>query len=259
MPITDNDLEMLEGWLDGELAEQDAETLRRRLSTETELTQALDRLRADRQIRSHFFQLLEPNEAEIQPLMANVRREMRKEDLWSARAGMFKQVAKIAAMIVLVFGAGWISRDRLHVGPTAPPQIVLQGQQPGIPVLPIAPRPADPNIRTVSNEAPVPDDGKIQFFTPGRLDLRNITGQNTPKGSVVYVVKLIDPSGNVIGVHQVSGTENPQQVIEQLLRSQTPGMQAPPVQQQRQQEFPPFVQPMQPRQPEFIPVAAPQQ
>ena len=104
--MSDNDLETLEVWLDGELSEEQVESLRRRLSVEPELSQTLDRLRSDRQIRAGIFQAMEPSAAEIETLVANARRGVRKEDLINSRLRALRNVASIAACMAVVFMAG---------------------------------------------------------------------------------------------------------------------------------------------------------
>jgi hypothetical protein len=117
MPVSDHDLETLETWLDGELAVEHADELRRRLSAETDLAQAVDRLRADRQVRAAIWQTMEPAEAQVEAVVKGVRTGIRKDEIWTMRFRVLRSASAIAASIVLVFAVGWISRDRLHVGP----------------------------------------------------------------------------------------------------------------------------------------------
>src|SRR3954447_20497797 len=121
MSVTENDLETLEELLDGELPVELADQLRRRLSDEPELAQAMDRLRGDRQMRAAMWVSLEPSDKQVESVISSVRREVRKHELWSQRLRMFRSVSGIAAAIVMVFTAGWISSRRLQFGTTPQP------------------------------------------------------------------------------------------------------------------------------------------
>jgi hypothetical protein len=123
MSVSDHDLEMLETWLDGELSEEQADALRRRISNDTALAQMADQLRSDRQLRAHAWQGLDSG-GDIEALIANVRRANRKNELWGSRLQALRQVSGIAAAVVLMFGAGWISRSRLSTSPDSPPAAV---------------------------------------------------------------------------------------------------------------------------------------
>src|SRR4051794_12854491 len=85
MSVSDNDLESLEELLDGELPVEQAELLRRRMSVEPEMAQAMDRLRTDRQMRARVFAALEPSDSQVESLVANVRRDVRRDELRSLR------------------------------------------------------------------------------------------------------------------------------------------------------------------------------
>ena len=117
MAVTDQDLELMEQWLDGELPEGQTEALRARISSEPEMGQVLDRLRGDRHMRSQIFAALEPTNHDVDALINNVRGAVRKEEVWAWRYRALRQVSGIAAAVAMVFTAGWISRSKLHVGP----------------------------------------------------------------------------------------------------------------------------------------------
>lgn len=129
MSVSDHDLEMLETWLDGELTEEQADALRRRMSNDTALAQMADQLRSDRQLRAHAWQGLD-SDADVEKLVANVRRENRKHELWGSRLQTLRQVSGIAASVALMFGAGWISRSRLSTSPDSPTAFVATNTNP---------------------------------------------------------------------------------------------------------------------------------
>jgi hypothetical protein len=121
MIVNDQDLELMEQWLDGELTEPQAEALRQRIAGEPQLAQVLDRLRGDRKMRAEIFAVLEPTHHDVDAMINNVRRAVRKEEVWAWRVRMLRQVSGVAAAIAMVFTAGWISRSKLHVGPITEP------------------------------------------------------------------------------------------------------------------------------------------
>jgi hypothetical protein len=117
MAVNEHDLELMEQWLDGELPEPQAEALRARLTSEPQLAQVLDRLRGDRKMRADVFAALEPANHDVDSLINNVRRAVRKEEVWAWRYRTLRQITGVAAAVAMVFTAGWISRSKLHVGP----------------------------------------------------------------------------------------------------------------------------------------------
>src|SRR5687768_16722993 len=61
--VSDNDLQLLEGYLDDALTEAEIDALRQRLAVEPALSAALVQLRGERSLRQSFWQELEPAEA----------------------------------------------------------------------------------------------------------------------------------------------------------------------------------------------------
>ncbi|HVT87524.1 MAG TPA: hypothetical protein VHD56_01620 [Tepidisphaeraceae bacterium] len=214
MAITESNIEALEMWLDGELPESQVEELRRQLSTDPELAQMLDRVRAQRESRSHLFQLLEPTEAEVEGLIADIRSGVRSEEIWARRVRSLKQLTKIAASIVIVFMAGWLSRDRVHVG-SAPANEMIAA-------VPVVSPAGKGNVQMASMSQPITNnDGQIRFIQPP-LEFRRVPlTQLASDARQVYTVNLIDPSGRVIGTQQIDLQGNPQGLVEQLGRFQT--------------------------------------
>lgn len=199
MPISDNDLQVMEEWLDGELPEGQVEALRRRLSSEPDLAQAMQRIRDERQARSRLFTLLEPGDAEAETQIGQLRRAVRREDVWALRVRGLQKVASLAAAIVVVFMAGWISRERLQVGPTQRPTTVVRD------TAPIRP---NSNNSTVLAGLPRPqqnDSGHLQFvdapmgiqpngmtMTGFQEDKRFRVLRHDPTGKL-FVVPMFDP------------------------------------------------------------------
>lgn len=200
MPITDNDLQMLEELLDGELPEGQTETLRRRLSSEPELAQTMDRLRSDRQMRARLFTMLEPTDQESESLVFEVRRGVRREDVWSSRMRSVRQLTKLAAAIVIVFMAGWLSRERLVVGPAQ-----QAGNPIGIPPTMVQnnlPLPGgNNNVQLASSTGGLQtvDPGRLQFRDmPSSIDLTKLpVAERVDEKRQVYQLIIRDPSGKL--------------------------------------------------------------
>jgi hypothetical protein len=110
--VSEQDLELLEEYLDGALAPQDAEQLRARLTDEPDLVGTLAELRAERDSRAAVWAALEPGDGEASRLAARVsaaaRRHERKSSLW--QHARFASAAA-ACLMVGVF-VGWLGRDR---------------------------------------------------------------------------------------------------------------------------------------------------
>ena len=198
MSVSEQDIEIVEEWLDGELTPQQVEALRSRLSAEPQLAEAADRLRSDKQLRCQLFQAFEPSQAEIERLVGAVRRDVRKEELWGSRLRTLSRVSGIAASIGAVFFVGWISRSRLQVVGDKVDSVAMTSQSnhpqnPGNlqtmarntnPTFIIFPSPVNvPNINAADR------NGSLVNFNAGRpIDLSNIS-KNVPN----YKVQVVDP------------------------------------------------------------------
>lgn len=145
MPISTNDLESLEMYLDGALSDDQADIMRKRLATEAGLPAALEELRAQRAVRQAVWTSLEPDMASVDRLhwrlrgaIANQQRGHRSHP-W--RFGRIGSVA--AACIVFGFFAGWFGRGNGVAGPngaTVPggsgeTPVAIDQQSPSTPVL----------------------------------------------------------------------------------------------------------------------------
>src|SRR5881397_2852649 len=110
MTLTETDLELLDTYLDEELPLEEAEPLRRRLSSEPELADALEQVRFERDARKHFFAAIEPDNAAVQCLVANVHRGINRDLVWTKRARALRGVSGIAACLLVGFSIGYIFR-----------------------------------------------------------------------------------------------------------------------------------------------------
>ena len=102
MPVvSEQDLEQLEAYVDGELSTTDEDALRARLAAEPVLAEAMRRVRADRDIRMAVWKACEPNEASVARLIAKVDAAVDRNTNWSYKLSTLRRVSAAAACIVL--------------------------------------------------------------------------------------------------------------------------------------------------------------
>ena len=120
MNVSQENLELLEGKLDGALSQAEEAELAARLSGEPELAQALEALRGERAMRAEYFAALEPAEGEASWLAericaaaaaANAARRRRSELRW--HLGL-RWGSAVAACLLIGFIGGWIGRQHMH-------------------------------------------------------------------------------------------------------------------------------------------------
>jgi anti-sigma factor RsiW len=116
MPLSENDLELLETYLDGQLPMPEAERLWHRLSAEPELADELEELRGARTVRSAVWQAMEPGEAATDAIVKRIESSVRshrwRENVqhWSTR------FAAVAACIVISYQLGWYTHGTGGLG-----------------------------------------------------------------------------------------------------------------------------------------------
>lgn len=105
--VRDNDLELLESYLDEELSPEQAEAMEQRLEAEPALTAALEHLRIERGVRRDFWQAMEGDGAEelTRSLIGQIRRHRHRRMVWR----MLRPLAAVAAAVLLFVG-GWMGR-----------------------------------------------------------------------------------------------------------------------------------------------------
>src|SRR5580692_12078080 len=131
MAVSENELELLETYLDEALPAGEAEALRQRLVVESELAGAAAELRSQRALRAAVWSSLEPTDTASEQMAWRIRGAMtdRHSGLsswWTARVG-----SVAAACIVLGFFAGWMGRGGNVVGPAG---TVTQNAAPAVAV-----------------------------------------------------------------------------------------------------------------------------
>ena len=168
MALSENDLQLLDSYLDDELASQECEALRKRLSSEPELAEAMDQVRFERDARKQFFHALDPDEADVARLNNAIHRNVAREIIWTKRARALRTVSGIAACLLIGFSGGYLFRGKA----AAPTQ-------------PLANSSANREIYFPNKVGGVPNVAR-NTPTPGNSQLAG------------YEVKLTDEAGNVI-------------------------------------------------------------
>ena len=103
---SEHDLEQLEALLDGELTVDDEYALRQRIASELGLAEALESLRAQRDLRSLVWRAAEPSQAQVATLVGGVRGAIRREQAQTTRLRALRYVSGLAACIVIGFMMG---------------------------------------------------------------------------------------------------------------------------------------------------------
>jgi hypothetical protein len=112
MAINENDLQLIQTYLDGEMPTADCEGLWRRLAVEPELAAELEKLRAEVSGRQMVWGSLEPADDMLAELQRNIIRESRKQSVREIAGNRLRGIASVAAMLLFGFGIGWYGRDK---------------------------------------------------------------------------------------------------------------------------------------------------
>jgi len=203
MALSEADLELLDSYLDDELPPEQAEALRKRLSTETELTEAMDQVRFERDARMQFFSALEPDKGAVDRLVDGICRKVDRELLWTRRARALRSVSSIAACLLVGFFGGYVFRGT----PTATQNAGFSPSQPQ----------SVANGVSANREIVFPDNNNRIPAVPTMP--RN--GANAPGSSqlVGYEVKLTDDAGNVVGVQRFPTYEQARDFLNDVTRT----------------------------------------
>lgn len=149
--VSENELETLDAFLDGELPGDEAAALQRRIDAEPALASALQSLRQERGVRAQSWRAMEPSPASIQRLMSAVEHKLDNYANWAQRLRNLKRITAAAACIVVGFLVGWMGRGT-HTAPVNGPAVAVVHHQPG-PVAPLT-SPTAPTV-TVASGTPV--------------------------------------------------------------------------------------------------------
>lgn len=185
--LTDQDLELLEAYLDDALPADEVERAAHRLSEDLALLAALQSMRAERTARAAVFTSLEPTPAEADAIAKNIIRAARRSRLIGVgwRASQF--AAAVAASILLGLGGGWFIWGRSHVSPSQAFPTVAVNNIPSVAPQPVA-------------------DSSIANLPPGP-----------------YQVALTDEHGNVLAVQKFNHLDEAKQFANDLGQAEERG------------------------------------
>lgn len=182
--MSDEDIELLESYLDDALSVAEADDLRVRVADDPDLAAALHEFREQRALRAKVWQSLEPLDAAVETLMKGVRLESRKLQLRQRAQTAFRWAGSAAAVLLVGFATGWMGHQRWSTPDTA--QRVATGE------------PAPRELQMV---------GKLVGVGP-----------NAP--SAPYHVTLTDQMGRVIGVQHFNSPDRAKEFTDDLDRWQ---------------------------------------
>ena len=111
MAVTDQDLELLDNYLDDALEIGEVDALRARLTGDGELVAALDQIRSERAARRSFYAALEPDDAAVSALASKIQVAANRQKRITVRARAVRSGILAAACLLLGFYArGLIDR-----------------------------------------------------------------------------------------------------------------------------------------------------
>jgi hypothetical protein len=122
--VSEQDLDLLEEYLDEALAPDEVDALRARLGEDVNLAAALQELRREREIRAVVFAANEPSDERARQFAARVSTNARRNELRSRVLRTTRFAAAAAACLMLGVFVGWLGREGGN------PQIVNAPMQP---------------------------------------------------------------------------------------------------------------------------------
>jgi anti-sigma factor RsiW len=108
MAVNETDLALLDAYLDDALEPAEVDVLRARLAADVELVAALEQTRAERAMRRTLFAALEPDDAAVTSLVANVRKSIAERR--RRRPALFLRPMRIVVAAAACVAVGFFSR-----------------------------------------------------------------------------------------------------------------------------------------------------
>jgi hypothetical protein len=214
MPVTDDQLELLETYLDGELPADQEETLRKRLQVELELAAAMESLKGERETRAMVWQTCEPSDAAVHKLVMKIEAAVDRQAVWAYRFAKWRIPSAAAACILLGFLFGWVGRGTSPTAGNEPGQATMIADTSTTPVNrvippnPILPLPV-PNTGMVNVSNPLtPAPGGI---VPGTLVVPGTVARGGPVD-----LPIVDQNGHVVAVQRFKSAEEAARFVEDL-------------------------------------------
>ena len=215
--ISENDLELLESYLDDELTGRELEALRQRLSSEPQLAVAIDELKSQRQMRQRFFGACEPDQASVQRLVQSVNQDVTRELAWAERNRSLRSWGSLAACLLVGLFLGRALRGTGQTSAPAPHETTVVST-------PVISTPVPEQTETPR------DNTRLVFDGPSVINpnLKNRTPNNfrinTPLTTTVdtlnpldgYSINIVDRFGNT--VRQFNSHEQYQKFIDEQMQ-----------------------------------------
>ncbi len=107
-PVPDEELELLDAYLDDALSDQALSELRARLAVEPSMMAALRMLRDERSTRQAFFQSIDPTPAEVDELVADIRHAAARKRWWQDRRKLTRWASAVAACLVMGIAGAFV-------------------------------------------------------------------------------------------------------------------------------------------------------
>jgi hypothetical protein len=196
MPVTEEQLEQLEAYMDGELpAEQEGDLLRR-LADEAELAAAMASIRSERAARGVVWRTFEPSDAAVQRLVLKVQAAVDRQNVWARRLTRWRIPSAAAACILLGFLFGWVGRGTTPNDPGAVGGAML-----------------------VSDATPQMQPGPVPRALPNE-GLTTVNNQVTRSAPGPVRLPIVDEYGRQVGVQEFGSTEEANRFVDDLNRWQ---------------------------------------
>lgn len=183
MSVTDNELELLETYLDGELSSAEVDALIDRLRREPALASAMETLKQERALRMAVWERCEPGDAMVGRLMGRVEKKVDDHWKWSRRLGQLRMLSGAAACVLVGVFVGRMGMNGNNNSHVTKPEMPMASNQPVVDVV-------KPAVKIPSVEVPVVDQyGRIvaweRIEQPGMAEPG--PEQPLPTGNVVPV------------------------------------------------------------------------
>jgi anti-sigma factor RsiW len=134
MAVTEQDLELLDSYLDDALEIGEVDALRARLNGDGELVAALDQIRRERAARRSFYAGLEPDDAAVGALVSKIQVSAARQKRITARARAVRSGILAAACLLL----GFYARGLIDRAPAPGNDVPLVQSQTGVDVRRVA-------------------------------------------------------------------------------------------------------------------------
>jgi hypothetical protein len=198
---SDEDIQLLEAYLDDELSADEIDALRERLIEEPLLAASLANLRRDRSTRQQVFAMMEPGELAVSDTVIAVQKRVRNRMRWGGR--MRESMRYVAAAACVTLG--------VLIGAQATRQTPVTS-----PLAPVSGQTVASNDGKNGDLFPRPFSDDPGPATPVQFtgSLRPMLPAGTPR-----MVVLCDALGNPVSVQQFETAEQAREFVQDLYRA----------------------------------------